>query len=286
VFVAGTISCDRAPDDATGDSSGDQIARRIVSLAPHLTELTYAAGAGDRLVGVVDFSDFPVAAQSLPRVGDAFHLDYEVIAALEPDLILGWQSGTAANVLNRLRELGYRVVALEPGHLDSITEHVRTIGRLTGKSSAANRVAIEYATELQVIRDQYQGVEVLSVFYQVSARPLLTINRHHVIGEAIEICGGRNIFAGLESLAPVVSLEAVLDRSPEVIIVNNFGIPRETGDDSLAAWRAWANLPAVRNENLFLIDADQIVRPSTRILGGIRQLCTSLEKAREKRIAG
>jgi len=286
VFVAGTIGCDQAPDGATADLSADQIARRIVSLAPHLTELTYAAGAGDRLVGVVDFSDFPVAAKSLPRVGDAFHLDYEVIAALEPDLILGWQSGTATNVLNRLRELGYRVVALEPGHLDSIAEHLRTIGRLTGKSSAANREAIEYATQLQVIRDQYRDAEVLSVFYQVSARPLLTINRHHVIGEAIEICGGRNIFAGLESLAPVVSLEAVLDRSPEVIVASNFGTPDESGDDSLAAWRAWAHIPAVRNENLFLIDADQIVRPSTRILGGIRQLCDSLEKAREKRIAG
>jgi len=283
--VAGTIGCDRAPDRATANSSADQVVRRIVSLAPHLTELTYTAGAGDRLVWAVDFSDFPVAARSLPRVGDAFHLDYEVIAALEPDLILGWQSGTSANVLNRLRELGYRVVALEPGDLDSIAEHLRTIGRLAGTLSAANRAAIQYERELRGIRDRYRGVESLSVFYQVSARPLLTINRHHVIGEAIETCGGHNIFSGLESLAPVVSLEAVLDRSPEVIVASNFGNPDDVDDDDLAAWSAWTHIPAVRNGNLFVVDADQIVRPSTRILGGIRQLCDSLEKARGKRIA-
>jgi iron complex transport system substrate-binding protein len=285
VFLAGSIGCDRTPDPVLDDLSTDKIARRIVSLAPHLTELAYTAGAGDRLVGVVDFSDFPFAAKLLPRVGDAFHLDYEVIAALEPDLILGWQSGTSANVLNRLRELGYRVVALEPGRLDSIAAHLRIIGVLTGTLPAADSAATEYETQLRRIRDRYQGVEILSVFYQVSVRPLLTISRHHVIDEVIGICGGRNIFSGLDSLAPAVTLEAVLDRSPQVIVASNFGNPDGADSDALTTWSTWTHIPAVRNGNLFLIDADQIVRPSTRILGGIRQVCVSLDEARGKSVA-
>ena len=133
-------------------------AQRVIALAPHLTELLFTAGAGDRLVGVVEFSDFPVAASGLaPNVGDAFRLDYEAIAALEPDLILGWASGTPTNVLARLRDLGYRVVALEPGRLDAVAEHLRVIGRLVGTAEQAETAAAEYERELLAFAGSLPG---------------------------------------------------------------------------------------------------------------------------------
>ena len=281
--LAGIAGCDRADDRVAVDPSTDRQARRIIALAPHLTELIFRAGAGEYLVGVVEFSDYPGAASALPRVGDAFRLDYEAIADLQPDLILGWQSGTPTNVLARLQGLGYRVVALEPGSFNSIAEHLRIIGRLAGTASAAHTAAAEYDQQLKQLRSRYEGTANISVFYQLSARPMLTISRHHLIGQAIELCGGRNVFAGLDELTPAVSVEAVLDRSPEVIIGSSFGAQGNQNLDRLSAWSRWTHIPAVRDDNLFLVDADQIVRPSTRILGGVREVCEKLEAAREKK---
>lgn len=277
-------SCSQDADQPQKSLSGTP-ARRIVALAPHLTELVFTAGAGDRLVGVVEFSDFPATAQALPRVGDAFRLDYEAIAALEPDLILGWVSGNPESVFTRLRDLGYRVVALEPVSLEGVAEHLRIIGRLAGTSATADRAAAEYAQALVSLRDRYRGAADISVLYQISVRPMLTISRRHVIGEAIEICGGRNIFANLDELAPAVSVEAILDRAPEVIIASGAGPNVTQLPDGLSVWARWPSIPAVRNGNLYVVDADLIVRPSTRILGGVRRICEHLETARRKKLA-
>jgi iron complex transport system substrate-binding protein len=243
----------------------------------------YTAGAGDRLVGAVEYSDFPAASRLLPRVGDAFRLDYEAIASLKPDLILGWQSGTPGAVLDRLRDLGYRVVALEPGRLDAIAEHLEIIGGLAGTASAAANAAAQYQRELDVLRERFRNVQILSVFYQISWQPLFTINKDHVIGEAIEICGGRNVFAELSQLSPAISVEAVLNQSPEVIIASQFDSLQQTAESELANWKKWKNIPAVNQGNLFLLEADKMVRPSTRILSGIRELCEALDAARASR---
>lgn len=263
-----------------------QPARRIITLAPHLTELVFAAGAGDRLVGVVEYSDYPPAAGTLPRIGDAFRFDFEAIAALKPDLLLAWQSGTPAAAIDRLGDLGYRVVVLEPGRLSTIAEHLRLIGQLADSLPVATIAAEKYKQELERLRGRYRDATSLAVFYQISWQPLFTINKRHVIGEAIEICGGRNVFANLSELSPSVSLEAVLDSSPEVIIASQFDSRKDQGATELSGWSKWTNVPAVRDGNLFLLGADQMVRPSTRILDGIRVLCQHLDTARQKAAGG
>jgi iron complex transport system substrate-binding protein len=285
LFLAGAAGCG---PDATHDSGEESHppanapAGRIITLAPHLTELAFAAGAGDRLVGAVEYSDYPAAALDLPRVGDAFRLDYEAIAAMDPDLVFGWRSGTPADVLRRLEELGYRVVALEPERLDSVAEQLRIIGRAAGTVQTAEIAAAEYEGRLARLRNRFRDAAVVSVYYQVSAQPMLTISRRHLIGEAIEVCGGRNIFAGLAELTPAVSVEAVLDRSPEVILVSSFVTRDDALPEGLSFWRDWPNVPAVRDGNLFAVNADQIARPGTRILGGVEQICGYLEAARQK----
>jgi iron complex transport system substrate-binding protein len=275
--------CDSRDGGEPIESSFVEPAKRIIALSPHLTELLYSAGAGDRLVGVVEYSDFPNAATQLPRVGDAFRLDYEAVTALAPDLIIGWQTGTPVSVLDRLRDLGYRVVALDSRRLDNIAENLRTLGRLAGTMEQADAVAENYEQSLIRLRHAYRNAEPISVFYQISARPMLTISRHHMIGEAIEICGGQNIFAALDELTPAISIEVVLDELPEVIMANNYSQDDGEEPDDLSVWTKWPNIPAVRNENLYYVGADEITRPSTRILEGVAAVCRNLESARIKR---
>lgn len=261
-------------------------AQRIVSLAPGLTELVYTAGAGDRLVAVVEYSDYPAAARRLPKVGDSFRLDFERLAELAPDLILAWESGNPRAVQDRLRELGYRVVALEPATLEDIGIQLRIIGELAGTSVAADRAADAYARRLAELRDRYRGKSTVDIFYQISAHPLFTISGRHVITRALEVCGGRNVFADVEGLSPAVSLEAVIVARPEVIIAGRLPVTRAMADDPFLLWAEWPNIPAVRDGNLFVINADHMHRSSVRILDGIEQLCLHLDEARRKRAQG
>ena len=259
-------------------------AERIIALAPHLTELTFSAAAGAQLVGVVDYSDYPPAALDIPRIGDAFRLDYERMVELEPDLVLAWKSGTPLEVIDRLEQLGLRVVVLDTDDLAGIADALREIGRYTGHAQQAERSAAEFEEGLADLRAANAGRERVRLFYQVSAEPLFTISRQHVIGESIELCGGDNIFAGLTGPSPAIATEAVIDAAPEAIIASRYTASAATGgSDPLAAWRRWQSIPAVRDDHLYTVDANLMTRPSLRILAGIRELCARIADARAQR---
>lgn len=275
VFMAG---CGGAPPPPP-----DGVANRIVTLAPHLAELVHAAGAGDRLVGVAEFSDYPEPVLGVPRVGDAFRVDFESLAALHPDLVLYWPSGNARELGGRLAQLGYRAVGLEPAGLESIAAQIRVIGELAGTAAVAESAAAGFVAELEGLRQAHAGAPPLRVFYQVAARPLLTVNERHIISDAIGICGGVNVFAGLPELTPAVSVEAVLARVPEVIVTTWYPVPGQAAPQAqrvLADWLRWPVLPAVRNGNLVAINADLMSRPTPRMLAGIAALCAGLDRAR------
>ena len=256
----------------------DQPAQRLVALSPHLTELAFAAGAGPKLVGVVEFSDYPVAARALPRVGDAFRLDLEALAGLAPDLILGWPSGNSPAALDRLRRLGYRVVELEPRRLGDIGDQLEVIGRLAGTGAQASQAAREFRDGLAALQARYADSRPGRVFYQIAPQPLLTVNREHFIGQAIEVCGGQNIYAEVPALTPVVSAESVVSRAPEAIVANDYtrGPGSPAAGTPLDRWRPWQTLPAVARERLFLMDPDLMSVPGPRLLAGITQLCALL----------
>lgn len=266
--------------DGQQDPAGtmNRPASRIITLAPHLTELVFSAGAGHRLVGVVEYSDFPPAALDIPRIGDAFRLDHEVIAGLDPDLILAWESGTPREVIDRLEQLGHRVVALEVGDLDGVAENLRAIGKLAGTETQAETAATDYTGALDKIRAAAADRAPVTVFYQVSTQPLFTISRRHVIGEVIELCGGKNVFAGLTGLTPAISPEAVIDAAPEAIIAARYTDDDLSAMNQLIFWRQWTSIPAVRDGKLFFVDADLLTRPSVRILDGVRDLCARIAK--------
>lgn len=254
--------------------------RRVVTLAPSLTELVYAVGAGDSLVGVSAWSDFPPEALELPVVGDAFSVDQEQLALLKPDLLLVWESGTPQHTVDELRKSGYAVERIRTRGLQDVAGAVMRIGALTGRSSEAESVAANYLQALRDLRESQQDAKPISVFYQVSSRPLYTVNREHYVSELIELCGGKNVFADLEELAPGISVEAVVDRNPEVMLATT-----DAGDDAFEEWQRWPAVAANLYGNLFLLPADEIARATPRLVLAGGAMCLALQKARFNRDA-
>lgn len=264
-------------DDAGRTITLKQPAQRIVSLAPHVTEQLYAIGAGERIVGAVDYSDYPEAAKALPRVGGYSRLDLERILALQPDLIVGWQSGNDARQLERLQQLGLTVYLSEPRHLADIPSNMQRLGKLSGVAQQAAVAAAQFRQGIAALRQQHEGGVRLRVFYQIWNRPLMTINGKHLISDVISLCGGNNVFADIDSLTPKVSKEAVLAANPQVIIVSGMGSERPEWLDD---WRRWPQLSAVKTKQLYVIPPDIIQRATPRLLQGANRLCQLLDKAR------
>lgn len=253
---------------------------RIVSLAPNLTELIYAAGAGDAIVGVSAYSDYPPAALDLPIVGDAFVVDQERLAILQPDLLLVWKSGTPLHVVQELRRIGYSVEVVPTRSLADVASALRRIGELTGHTSEAERAATAYLEGLRAIELQYADRSDVRVFYQIDQRPLYTISGEHYVSELIGLCGGSNIFSDLNELAPAVDVEAVVDRDPEVILASS-----DANDHAFDEWDRWPHIAANRYGNRFVIPADEIGRATPRLLTAAGAVCNALVTARENRAA-
>jgi iron complex transport system substrate-binding protein len=230
------------------------------------------------LVGVSAYSDYPTVVADIEVVSDAFTVDQERLKLLAPDLVLAWQSGTPAHVVDELQNGGYRVEVIRTRGLDDIAAAIRRIGTLTDRAVRAEEVAVGFEDGLHALRDRYVARDNVTVFYQVSLKPLYTINGAHYIGELIELCGGKNIFSDLSDLAPSVTVEAVVDRNPEVILAAN-----ADGDGAFAEWRRWPHLLANRYGNNFSVDSDEIARPSIRLVAAAAEICEHLETARQRR---
>ncbi len=264
----------------TGPAPDAAVYERVVSLAPGLTELVFAAGAGDTLVGVSAYSDHPPAARDLPVVGDAFTVDRERLALLEPDALLVWESGTPAHVVQELEAAGFTVEVLRTRQLADIVAALRRIGTLTGRDAAAAAAADAFRDRLARLEAEHAGRESISVFYQVARRPLYTINGEHYVSELIGLCGGRNVFADLAALAPTVDVEAVVARDPEVMLSSD-----EAGGEAFADWQRWPSIAANRYGNHFLVPADEVGRATPRVAGAADVICAALETARSRRAA-
>ena len=250
---------------------------RIVSLAPHLTELVFAAGAGDMLVGVVEYSDYPEAARGLPRLGDAWRVDMERLLLLEPDIVLTWASGTPEDVVARLDALKLAHREISTFRLADVPVALRTIGEIAGTSQIAGTAAADFEREVVQLRRSYDGARPLSVFIQLDDQPLYTVNGRHIISEVVELCGGRNVFAGLPQLAPPVSFEAVIAADPDVIVSTD-----DTIADPMGMWRRWTRLKAVNAGAVYSLPADTMARATPRLVAGTRATCAALDDARRR----
>jgi len=281
-WCAALISCALlglcACSETTEPPAASATYSRVVTLAPNLTELVFAAGAGRKLVGASAYSDYPDIARQLPIIGDAFAVDQEQLAILQPDLLLVWESGTPDHVVDELRSLGYNVEVIRTRTLADVADALRRIGELTDSAAQAEIVANAYNAGLRNIAMKYESAEDLRVFYQIDRRPLYTINDEHYVSDLIKLCGGSNVFADLDELAPAVDVEAVLERNPEVILASS-----DAGPEAFTDWERWPHMAANQYRNQFLIPADEIGRATTRLLVAAEAVCDSLQEARERR---
>ena len=266
-------------DDSGAKVRLAQPARRVISLAPHITETLFAAGVGEHLVGAVQYSDYPVAAKQVPRIGSYEQFDLEAIVALKPDLAIGWQSGNSAAHLDKLRQLGIPVYISQPNHIDDIARDLDRYGTLLGNEQGA-RAAAAFRTRLANLRTRYSTRPTVRVFYEVWNQPLMTVGRAQIISDAIHLCGGENVFDDLQQMAPVVTVEAVIAVNPDVIVASGMDQARPEWLDD---WRKWRQLKAVATDNLYFVPPDIIQRHTPRLLDGTEMLCRHLETARARR---
>lgn len=263
------------------DDDGNQVlldapAKRVVSLSPGSTELIFAAGGGDAVKGVVSYSDYPPAANTIPQVGSYNAVDIEKILELNPDLIVAWKSGNPPLQISKLKKLGLNVYVSEPRNFENITSTIHRLGVLLGTEKVADAAMEEFQLKLGLLKQRYakEKSKPKTVFIQIWNEPLMTINGDHLISKIVEFCSGRNIFHDVESLTINLDAETVLQKNPGVILVSRDG---KLGEQWLSFWKQWQFVNAVKNQQLFAVNPDYLVRHTPRIINGIEQVCRSLQ---------
>ena len=263
-LVLGLASVAAVAEIRVVDDSGAEVvlgspARRIVSLAPHITETLFEAGAGHLLVGTVTHADYPEAARKVPRVGDYALLDLERIVSLQPDLIVVWLDGNSERHVDKVRKLGIPVYYDRPGRLEEIPGSLLRLGRLAGTEARAAEAARHFNARRRAIEARNAG---------------------HVISDVIRMCAGTNVFAAAKTLVPTLDIETVLRAEPEIVLMT--GKPADA-DAGFESWRRLPHFRATAAGNLVLLRTDALSRHSPRILDGAELLCAALDHVRAKR---
>ncbi|MCB5161697.1 cobalamin-binding protein [Marinomonas algarum] len=267
-------------DDRGRDVCMVKPAQRIAALSPGATELIYAAGAGDKVVAVVSFSDYPEEAKEVTSVGSHTRIDLERLMSLQPDLVLAWGTGNPSEQIALIERLGLTVYYVEPHEFESIARNVENMGILAGTQGQANTEALRFRQGIQALQARYEAAPAIDVFYQIWQEPLMTMNGEHYMSKVVSLCGGVNVFADSPRLIPRLNQEAVLLKNPEAILAGGMG---ERNAKWLSAWRAFPGLLATQRDNLFFVPPSLIQRPTTRLLEGAEILCQALETARGRR---
>ena len=266
--------------NAPAGAAPAKVASRIAALAPSLTELVYAAGAGDKLVAVSSFSDYPTAARALPQVAGYSGINIEALLSQKPDLVLVWGSGTQEKQIERLAALGIRTERISIETLADVSVALRRIGELSGTRQLADRTAQALGERTRSLAAQFQARPVLSVFIEVGRTPLLTVNDRHFIAELVRLCGGRNIFADATQLVFQPSREQLIIRQPDVIL---FGESATGKSGRTRNSDAYLGLDAARRGEQLGINADHLLRPGPRLIDAAEEMCRKFDTVRMRR---
>lgn len=255
--------------------------QRIITVAPHLSEVVEAAGGANRLISVSAYSNFPESVKKLPITSDARSIDLEKMKSLRPDLIIYWRGGTPESQIESIKKTftSIQVVSVEPKKLTDIANDIETIGKLLGTETIAKKNADAFRAQIIELKYQYQNKNKrkVRVFYQVWAQPLMTLNQDHLIADIINICGGEQLFAKEKLLVPTVSREAVVKANPEIIFT---AVDTQQMKTDWSMWSSIPQLAATQRKAFIDIDGDMISRPSTRIMQGAKKICSEIDKIR------
>jgi len=250
---------------------------RIISLAPHNTENLFSAGAGSKVVGVVEYSDYPPAAKKISSVGSHIQFNLEAILALEPDLVVAWRSGNTGGALQQIERFGIPVYYSEPNSFADIVENIREFALLSGAEQWSDSGLETVLHNIEAARADYAGRSPLNVFYQVWTDPLMTLNREHIISKVLEVCGARHLFAELPIIAPRISVEAVVDANPDVIVTGM----KDRQKPDMSMWDKWQTVNAVKNRHYVFVDSDIMHRHTVRMLEAVPDFCRQINNVRE-----
>lgn len=279
LFNMGVEAAPCAQDDRQKEVCLKQVANRIIALSPGATELIFAAGAGDKVVAVVNHSDYPPAARKLPLVGNHTRIDLEALLALEPDLVITWVTGNPPAQIEMLKELGIPMFAIEPRDFEGVSSAIERLSVLAGTEQDGFAEAERFRVGIAAVSEQYRNAVPIPVFYQVWETPLMTINNEHLIGKVLQLCGGVNVFGDMPRMVPRISAEVVLQADPHVILT---GSVEGASDDELDHWKDYSGMTAVARGNLFFVPASPISRPTPRLLEASNSICQKLDVARER----
>ena len=246
---------------------------RIVSLAPNLTEIVYAVGAGDRLVGRTSYCDYPPPAKSVTEVGDTLHPSVERIIALKPQVVLVSTASQLENFTRQLDEQKIAVYVTNPQSLDQVFASIEKLGNLFGKSDVAAKLLDDLRRRAKTVESATAPLKPVRVFYQVSDQPLYTIGRDAYLTDLIKRAGGISVTADVPTAFPRFSDEAALASKPDAIILPTGG---SMGNANAAVAPALKNSPAVRDHRVYKINDDLLSRPGPRLVDGLEQLAKTL----------
>ncbi len=288
LVAAAPIIAAAAPDTTTPgglmitDDTGATLrlaapAQRIVSLAPGATEMLFAAGAAQRIVATVKAADEPAAAKQILRIGDANALNYERLVALKPDLVVVWEDLTNRLVVDSLRKLKMPLYFIRAKGLSDIPKSVRQLGRVSGSGAVADKAAAALEQRLAAIGHRKVKGEPLRVFYMIWDEPIYTVGGRHVISDAIVRCGGRNIFDDIAFPAPIVELESIVKRDPDVMLLS---APPITARDWRERWGRYTTIRAVQTKQILTFSDTRLDRMGPTAIDAVEGLCAQLDAAR------
>ncbi len=249
--------------------------RRIVSLAPSVTEILFALGLGDRVVGVTEFSTYPPEAAAKPKVGSYIRLNAERILDLAPDLAVGTKDGNRLDLVRLLEDAGVAVYAVNPRSVEGMIRTVARLGKVCGVEERGKAVARELSRRLARITEGARRGPRPKVLLQINLRPIMSVNRDTLHHDVIRLAGGESVTADHAVPYPRLSLEEVLQRAPEVILISSM----ERGgafEEARRDWYQWETLPAVQAGRVHLIDSDLVDRPSPRVIRGLEEMAELL----------
>lgn len=251
-------------------------AQRIISLAPHITENLFSAGLGEKIVGVVEYSDYPIQAQSIQPVGSYVQFNLETILSLKPDLIVAWKNGNNTESLERIEGFGIPVYYSEPRSFDDILENIKDFTILGNSLDEVDPAILSLSAEIEDLRQKNRNKETVNVFYQVWSNPLMTLNGEHIVSRALEYCGAKNLFSELPIIAPRVNIEAVIEANPDVIITGLV----DGHQPDMSIWEKWTTIKAVANSHYVFVDSDAMHRHTLRMLNGLSAFCAQIDVVR------
>ncbi|URQ98182.1 cobalamin-binding protein [Pseudoalteromonas sp. SCSIO 43095] len=251
---------------------------RIVALAPHIVENLYAIGAGDLIVGTLDYADYPQEATKIERIGGYNGISIEKLLMLKPDMVIAWKNGNQAEDLAQIKRLGIELYLSDPRFIEGVASEILKLGQLTGHIEQSKQVAETFTAKLNAIKVTQKDKTTLTGFYQLWPEPMMTVSKNTWINQLIETCQVTNVFANSDTDYPQISIENVIVTKPQVII-----IPDEKSKRVMPTvnWQQWPEIPAVKYEQFISVNADLLHRFTPRMLDGLAQMCDKVDISRE-----